>query len=191
MVFEPHPLPWKIIRQTFIFWNSNLRVLIIHHKWEAWVMGLTFPWEPSRLDFQRCCLRLLLLGGALVLKRQQHAPPRPHAPSPAPPTSLLTSLTLLTSISPWSVHFQWKAQKLCAICLLALFGFYLRVLYEPNHSSKGLSIFFFLQFNRFCIWWTRWIYPVRLDLSLRDPPWWACYFSQASNKSLVMSSRAS
>lgn len=40
-------------------------------------MGLTFPWEPCRLDFHRCYFQRWRLGGAGVLRRSRpHAQPR-------------------------------------------------------------------------------------------------------------------
>lgn len=104
MVFELHPTFSRSNSKHLPFkFQFGELVLIINCKWEAWVMGLTFPWEPCFLDFHCCYFQRWHLGGASVLLRCHLHAPLCHW--------YLTS----NSISPWSLYFKWKCKSL-AIC---------------------------------------------------------------------------
>lgn len=92
-VFKLHPTSQRSNSKHLPFkFQCGELVLIINLKWEAWVMGLTFPGEPRCSAFQRWPL-----GGAGVAEMLASC----STPPPPPPVS--HSCLSLTFISVFSM----------------------------------------------------------------------------------------
>lgn len=173
MVFELHPTSSRSNSKHLPFkFQFGELVLIINCKWEAWVMGLTFPWEPCFLGFYGCYFQRWHLGGAGALQTcHLHMPLHTTGISLLPQSHLHPCILNENAIALQSVFTYGAWVTGCLFENSAIFilpASTLLVIWIFHSSSTH-----YLQLYRCFIWWTRWIYHVPLALSLPDPLWWA------------------